>query len=162
MFFQKKYTIIISILAILLLLSYYYFYSVQLWGGIKGNLLKIYYLSITLSFIGFLFLFYYLFTSNKLTYENSLNIFYSLLGIVIFSMFWMPLSLYYLKNKSTLLMFLIISLLLLVSLSAFYLLINIYKINDNSLSKKLAVGGVIIFFIHVFILDNISWSILFF
>lgn len=167
MYFDKKYIITLFILGVILLYSYYYFISssnkkTELWAGINGNLLKFYYFSILLCAFGFLFLFNYLMYSNNFNQYNSNQIFYSILSIVLISMLWMPLSLYYLKNKSNILMYIIVFILLLVSLSTLYLLYVLNNINDNSIHKKLAIIGMIYFFIHTFFLDEIIWSIKFF
>ena len=167
--FNRSYILIISILGILLLYSYYYFAinsknPLKLWGNISGNLLKVYYLSMFLSAIGFLLLFYYLIVSNVFTKEDNLKIFISLLGIVIISMFWMPLSLNYLKNNSILLKYLIIIVLLMVAGSTAYLLYILNNITDktHSTSNLLAFYGIIYFFIHAFFFDTITWSYNFF
>jgi hypothetical protein len=81
-------------------------------------------------------------------------------------MFWMPLSLYYVKNKSELIKYLIILVLFLVALSTLYLLyvLKNKNINDkyNGLSKNLALIGMTYFFIHAFFFDTITWSYNFF
>ena len=162
------YIIILSILGIILLYSYYYFFSnnknsPKLWGKVSGNLLYTYYLSMLLSTIGFLLLFYYIIKSNIFTQNNINQIFGSLIAIIVISMFWMPLSLYYLNNKNDLIKYLIILILLLVSLSTLYLLYVVYNINDNDkFSKNLALIGMTYFFIHAFFFDTITWSYNFF
>jgi hypothetical protein len=167
MYFDKKYIITLFILGVILIYSYYYFLSysnkkMELWAGIEGNLLKVYYVSMFLCVIGFIFLFNFLMYSNNLNQYISNQIFYSILSVVLLSMLWMPLSLYYLNNKSNILMYIIIFILLLVSLSTLYLLYVLNNINDNSIYKKLAIIGMIFFFIHTFFLDGITWSIKFF
>ena len=170
--FNKEYIIIIIILGIILIYSYYYFAKEnlkivnQLWGNILKNksLLKIYYLSMFLSLIGFLFLFYYLMINNTFTQNNIYHIFILLLFIVIFSIFWMPLSLNYLKNKSNLIKYLILFVLFVVALSSFILSITLFKIVDNKniLIHNLAMIGMSYFFIHTFFFDFILWSYHFF
>jgi hypothetical protein len=170
--FNKEYIIIISILGSILIYSYYY-YAIknskivnQLWGNItkNKNLLKTYYLSMFLSFIGFLFLFYYLLTNNNFTQTNINTIFISLLFIVIISMFWMPLSLYYLKNNNELIKYLILFVLFIVAFSSFILLRTLFNINDNKnkIVYILAITGMTYFFIHTFFFDFILWSYNFF
>lgn len=167
--FNKVYIFILAILGIILLYSYYYFFkndnnSKKLWGKINGSLLNIYYVSMLLSTLGFLLLFYYIMTSNIFTKNNINLIFGLLIAIIVISMFWMPLSLYYVKNKSELIKYLIILVLFLVALSILYLLYVLKNINDkyNELSKNLALIGMTYFFIHAFFFDTITWSYNFF
>jgi hypothetical protein len=169
MLFNRNYIIIIALIGILLLYSYYYYATndkrvLELWGRIKGNYLKIYYISMFVSAFGFLLFFYYLFISNSFTINEQYNIFCALLGIVVISILWMPLSLLYLRNKNNVLMISIILVLLLVALFTLYLLFLLYNINEKNykLNKKLALYGMIYFFIHAFFFDFISWSINFF
>ena len=101
--FDTKYIIIIAIFGIILLYSYYYFFKsfkepTKLWGRIQGNFLYIYYISMLLSTIGFLFLFYYLIISNSFTIDEINKLYYSLIFILVISMFWMPVSIDYIKN----------------------------------------------------------------
>ena len=170
--FNKEYIIIIIILGIILIYSYYYFAKEnlkivnQLWGDIikSKNILNMYYLSMFLSLFGFLFLFYYLMINNTFTQNNIYHIFILLLFIVIFSIFWMPLSLNYLKNKSNLIKYLILFVLFVVALSSFILSITLFKIVDNKniLIHNLAMIGMSYFFIHTFFFDFILWSYHFF
>jgi len=167
--FNKIYIFILAILGIILLYSYYYFFkndnnSKKLWGKINGNLLKIYYVSMLLSTLGFLLLFYYIVTSNIFT-QNNINLIFGLLvAIIVISMFWMPLSLNYLKNKNESIKYLIILVLFLVALSTLYLLYILQNINDksNKFSKNLALIGMSYFFIHALFFDTITWSYNFF
>jgi hypothetical protein len=160
--------IIISILGIILLYSYYYFLKFDpkllLWGRINGKFLNVYYISMILSLIGFILLFYYLIINNNFTQIEVKKLLISLISIIVISIFWMPLSLYYLKNKSTIIKYLDIFVLFLVALSTFYLLTILYKTNDtkNIIANRLALAGMIYFFIHVFFFDFISWSYNFF
>jgi hypothetical protein len=165
--FNRNYIIILSILGLILLYSYYYFFrnnknSPKLWGKIRGNLLNVYYISMLLSTIGFLLLFYFLVTSSNFTLDTANNIFYALLSIIIISMFWMPVSLQYLNNNKLYIKILILIILLIVAFSTLYLLNNVHKIKDESISKKLAIIGMIYFFIHAFFFDSIIWSYNFF
>jgi hypothetical protein len=168
--FGTKNIIIISILGIILLYSYYYFLMKNpnsqslLWGKIKGNFLNVYYVSMLLSLIGFILLFHYLIINNSFTQNEVNKLLISLICIIVISMFWMPLSLYYLKNKNAITKYLDLLVLFLVALSTFYLLTVISNINDNKniVSKKLAFFGMLYFFIHVFFFDFISWSYNFF
>lgn len=161
MHFNQLYIIIISILGFLLLLSYGYYIqndkkTPQLWGKIKGNLLNIYYASMILSAIGFLLLFWFLIKSDAFNETNSKNLFIALLGIILFSMLWMPFSLEYIKTKSNVYKYLVLSVLFMVAFSSFMTLVILYNIKDNS--KLLALLGMLYFFIHVFFFDFIIWS----
>jgi hypothetical protein len=167
--FDRTYIFIISILGIILLYSYYYYGTttknpLRLWGRIDGNFRNVYYLSMILSTIGFLLLFYYLINTNVLTTDNINNIFYGLLGIVVISIFWMPLSIEYLNKKSLLYKFLIIFVLLLVAISTLYVIYILNSIKDtvNPISHTLALYGMIYFFIHAFFFDSLLWSFNFF
>jgi hypothetical protein len=165
--FNKNYIFILFILGVILLYSYYYFLknnkdSMKLWGKINGNLLKIYYISMLLSAFGFLCLFYYLITTNVFTKENIIKLFISLIGIIVISILWMPLSLNYLRNKNNITKFLIIFVLLAVSICALYLLNILYNINDSSITKNIALVGMTYFFIHAFLFDFIIWNLNFF
>ena len=115
-----------------------------------------------LSTIGFLLLFYYLITSNSFTLNEINSIFYALIGIVFISIFWMPLSLEYMKNRQSIYKYLIIFVLLAVSYSTLYLLNVLNGVKDDSITKKLALGGMTYFFIHAFFFDSITWSLHFF
>jgi hypothetical protein len=163
--FNITYIYILAILGIILLYSYYYLFvnyknSYELWGKIKGNLLNVYYVSMLLSTIGFLFLFYYLNITNIFNTTQINKIFISLVCIVVISMLWMPLSLQYLTKKNDFLMYQILLVLFLVSLSALYVVILLYNIKEteHKTSKLFALIGMIYFFIHAFFFDFITWS----
>jgi hypothetical protein len=162
--FDKKYIIILSLSGIILLYSYYYFlkdYNIsKLWGKIKGNLLKIYYLSMILSVFGFIALFYYLLISNNFTKNDIFKIFIFLLLIILTSILWTPLSIKYLETNKNIFKYLTFFVLFLVALFTFLLLIALYNVNDNkySLYKIIGLIGMTYFFIHVFFFDFIIWS----
>ena len=163
--FPFHYFFIIGILGIILLYSYYYYAInnsnvLKLWGKIKNNLLNIYYLSMIISAVSFLFLLTYLGISNNLTKDEINKLFIGIIFIIIFSIFWMPLSLQYLKNRDFYTKFLIYLVLFIVSLSSFYVLITLNNIidNKNKIFKNVAFYGMIYFFIHVFFFDFILWT----
>lgn len=166
--FNTEYIIIISILGIILLYSYYYFAQkdnvLKLWGRLKGNFLYVYYASMLLSLIGFLFLFYYLFLTHTLTKDQINKMFISLIVIITVSTMWMPLSLYYLKHKEDIYKYLIIFILLIVAFSILYFITVLNNVTENKyiLEKKLALAGMIYFFIHCFFFDSLMWSYNFF
>lgn len=163
--FPFYYFLIIGILGMILLYSYYYYAInnsnvLKLWGKIKGNLLNIYYLSMIISAISFLFFLIYLVISNSLRNDEVNKLFIGIILIIIFSMFWMPLSLKYLKKNNLYNKFLIYLVLFIVSISSFYLLIIINNITDNknTILKNISLYGMIYFFIHVFFFDFILWT----
>lgn len=163
--FPFYYFFIIAILGIILLYSYYYYATnnsnvLKLWGKIKDNLLNIYYLSMIISALSFLFFLIYLGISNNLTKDQVNKLFIGIISIIIFSIFWMPLSLQYLKNHSCYTKFLIYLVLFIVSFSSFYILIILNNIIDNKniILKNVAFYGMIYFFIHVFFFDFILWT----
>jgi hypothetical protein len=167
--FDKSYIFILSIVGIILLYSYYYFLkdnnnANKLWGSIKAPLLYIYYLSMLLSTIGFILLFFYLIYSDNFTRNNITQLFILILLIVSISILWTPLSITYLKEKNNLYKYLTLLVLFLVSLFSFLLLITLYNINDTKyiVSKNLALAGMLYFFIHAFFFDFITWSYHFF
>lgn len=167
--FDNKYIITVAIIGIILLYSYYYYGKKidninKLWGRIKGNFINVYYASMLLSAIGFLFLFYYLIVSNSFTQKQINQIFIALILIVGISIIWMPLSIYYLKNKKNMIKILIIAVLLVVALASLYLIYILNQVQENKLilNKKLALLGMIYFFIHAFFFDSLIWSYNFF
>jgi hypothetical protein len=169
MLFNRSYIVILSLFGIILLYSYYYFLkdnnnTLKLWGPIKGTLLKIYYVSMLLSLIGFILLLSYLLYSDKFLKNDILNIFIYISMIILISIFWTPLSLAYLKNKKKRYKKIILFVLFLVALSTFSLLISLYNVNDTKykFNKNLALIGMSYFFIHVFLFDFIIWSYNFF
>ena len=167
--FNKNYIFIVFILGILLLYSYYYYIQknpkfMELWGKIKPPFIYVYYISMLLSAIGFLLFFYYLFLSNSFNSEQINKLFIALILILVISMFWMPLSFNYLKNKNNLNKILVLITLFLVALSILYLLYVLYNVNETKykFNKELGFYGMLYFFIHCFFLDFITWSYNFF
>lgn len=170
--FNKNYLVIISILGILLLYSYYFLIKQQksnadrLWGRIKGtgDLQKYYEISMVLAAVGFLVMMFYLLVGDSFTESDIKHIFISSLIITIVSMFWMPLSLYYINNHNIWLKYIIIIILLIVAFSSYYLLVRLYWINEKkySIVRTLSIIGMILFFLHTFILDSIIWPKYFF
>jgi amino acid permease len=167
--FNKSYIMIVAFFGILLLYSYYYFLkdndnASKLWGRIKGNLLKIYYLSMLLATIGFILFFYYLLKGKDFLKEDICKIFMYTLGIVIISIFWTPFALEYYKTKKDIYKYLTILVLFLVALFSLLLVVTLYNVNekDNLLNKKMALAGMIYFLIHTGLFDLILWSFHFF
>lgn len=135
----------------------------KLWGKINGILKNIYILSIFISSIPFILTVYYINTQN-INQNIKQNIFNGLLGIVLFSIFWMPLCILFLikNNGKCIIRQIIILTLFLVSFCSFYVLYQLNNINDNTLLYNLTFYGMCYFFFHVFILDFITWSYHFF
>ena len=153
----------------ILLYSYYRLtvntpYVNKLWGKIDGNFKNVYIYSIFLSALPFLITVYYLNFDKNIKDEIKNNIYNGLLGIVLFSIFWMPLTILYLLKKEDKCMIrqLVIFTLFLVAASTFYVLYQLNKINDDSLIYKSSFYGMCYFFFHVFVLDFLTWSYHFF
>ena len=161
--------LVLFLSCIFLLYSYYRLakktpYIDKLWGQISGNFKYLYIYSIFISSLPFLITVYYLNYSNNLDENIKHNIYIGLLGIVLFSIFWMPLSILYLIKKEDKCMIrkLVIFTLFLVSACTFYVLYQLNNIKDESLTYKFSFYGMCYFFFHVFILDFITWSYNFF
>jgi hypothetical protein len=170
--FPKTYFYIISILGILLLYSYYFLIKLKksnannLWNRIKqnGDLMGYYYISMILATIGFIIMMIYLLVSDSFSEEDIRHIFLSLLAIVVVSMLWMPLSLYYINHQASWLKYIIVIVLLIISYSAYCLLSRLYGINEKKYKtiRILSIIGMTVFFLHTFILDSITWPTYFF
>ena len=161
-------------LGILLLYSYYYLATKNkkivndLWGNIRNikHLIPVYIGSMFLAAVGFLCALYYLYKTTSLTPYEKKIIPIALMVIVIVSIFWMPLSLNYLKNKTkpSYLKYVIIVVLSIVAFASLYstVLINNIREKNYKLEQKIATIGMSYFFIHTFFFDNLSWSYNFF
>ena len=140
----------------------------QLWGSIDGTLRKVYIASMFLCALGFIALFTYLNTENKVNLLNKHCLYISLMGIVLFSVFWMPLSMFYLMKKQSkenglcIIKLLVLFTLFLVALSAYFVLYEMNKIQDNSMLYQVSYYGMCYFFFHIFVLDFTTWSYYFF
>jgi len=168
-----SFLIIIS-LGILLLYSYYYLATKNksivdaLWGNIRyiKHLIPVYIGSMFLSAVGFLAALYYLYKTTSLTPYEKQMIPIALMVIVFVSLFWMPLSLNYLKDKTkpAYLKYAIIVVLSIVAFASLYstVLINTIREKNYKLEQKIATIGMSYFFIHTFFFDNLSWNYNFF
>lgn len=161
-------------LGIVLLYSYYYLATKNksivnaLWGNIRNikHLIPVYIGSMFLSAVGFLAALYYLYKTTSLTPYEKQRIPIALMVIVFASLFWMPLSLNYLKNKTkpAYLKYAIIAVLSIVAFASLYstVLINTIREKNYKLEQKIATIGMSYFFIHTFFFDNLSWNYNFF
>jgi len=166
--------LIIILLGILLLYSYYYLATQNkssvnaLWGNIRSikHLIPVYIVSMFLSAIGFLAALYYLYKTTSLTSYEKQRIPFAFMVIVFASLFWMPLSLTYLKDKTkpAYLKYTIIAVLSIVAFASLYstVLINTIREKNYKLEQKIATVGMSYFFIHTFFFDNVSWNYNFF
>ena len=166
--FPIQNTLFIAILGFILLYSYYYFSQKypsiieSLWGTIKGKTRQFYFYSIGFCFLCYISIFFYLFSKNNLTSSHITQITLAISTMIIASMLWMPLSIQYHFNKSFILKSLIIITLLLVSLSAFYLILLLSELKETSSKMKylhnISLFGGAYFFFQVFVLDFIYWN----
>lgn len=158
----------VGLLGIILLYSYYYFANQDksnvsnLWGSIKNPFKTFYYGSMLLSAVCFLCMLYYVSTTESITHHQSKELLISLIIIIGASLFWMPLSLMYIKKHSSILKVMVISVLLLITLFSLNTIKILYSIRENTLSKHIALISMMYFFFHVFILDTLTWSYHFF
>jgi hypothetical protein len=151
----------------LLLYSYYYYAKEnksivnKLWGSIRPPLKYVYYGSMPLTAICFLITLGYLWqlkSQPTLRYK----VLFGLFMLTFVSLFWMPLALAYLKNKSALYKYGVIATLITVASFSFYALYYLTKIKDNNYYKDIAVYSMAYFFIHTFFFDTLLWSYNFF
>lgn len=157
----------IALTGALLLYSYYYYAKEnkssvnKLWGNIHPPFKYVYYVSIFLATMGFLITIGYLWqlkSQPNLQYKVLLGLFM----LTVASLFWIPLALAYLKNKSALYKYGVIGTLLTVALYSFYALLNLREIKDTNSYKQIAVYSMTYFFIHTFFFDTLIWSYNFF
>lgn len=167
--FPIKNTLFIALLGTILLYSYYYFSNKypsaieKLWGNIKGKTRQFYYYSIALCFICYIFIFLYFFSKKDLDENTIYKITLAISGMILASMIWMPLSIQYLNEKTSLIFTMITLTLLLVSIFAFYLIIIIQHQKENTnymkILKAIALLSASYFFFQVFVLDLIFWNL---
>ena len=159
----------LGLLGLLLLYSYYYFAKqnesniTNLWARIKSPLKTYYIGSMFLSAFGFLIVLHYLMKTRALKPDQATGIMRALYAIVFLSLFWMPLSLSYLKQgRPDWLKYSIIGLLIAIAFASLYAATIINNITETNLNKKLALCSMLYFFCHVFFLDTLTWSSNFF
>jgi len=164
MIFPKEKIFIILILSIILIVSYPLLLkgnSEYLWGPIKGNLRKIYYVSIFLVLVGFVPFSYYLLKTNDLNEKEIKEIFYLLILLISASWLWIIFSVIFAKKElnENFTRFIIVILLLIVSLSIYFLMKVVHKNNDLKKHFIIFIGLGYAFF-HTFFLDFILWAYL--
>lgn len=170
--FPTNYIIIIAILSIILIASYPILLAGNaeyLWGPIKGNLRKLYYVSIFLVLVCFIPFSYLLLTCNRWNQTEINHIFYSLLTLIIASWLWIIFAIFYATKRfdKNMLRMIIVLILLIVSLSILYLLYIVHKhynvnlmLNKNCLIKYATYIGLGYAFFHTFFMDFILWAYL--
>lgn len=166
--YPLSHTLFIALIGFLLLYSYYFlsqkFPNIieALWGTIKGNIRRFYFVSISLCFVAFGFIFFYIFQKQDFTSIQIYQITTALSIIIFSSLLWMPTSILYYYQKSLFLKLCIILILLLVSMGAFYLIMTIQSWKETN--KKMislqnnAFYASCYFFFQVFILDFLFWN----
>ena len=164
MIFPKEKIFIILILSIILIVSYPLLLQGKaeyLWGPIKGNLRKIYYVSIFLVLVGFIPFSYYLLQTNDLNEKEIKEIFYLLILLISASWLWIIFSIIFAKKElnENLTRFIIVILLLIVSLSIYFLMKVVQQNNDLKKHFIIFIGLGYAFF-HTFFLDFILWAYL--
>jgi FlaA1/EpsC-like NDP-sugar epimerase len=134
-----------------------------LWGGTPAFIRPIYTVSMVLAALGyFAFIYFILFKLNP-NFTSFKFLYFIFLGILLPSVFWMPLTNLFLSNPGNLLWFLIRFVLILVGISSLALvwfLVSLYT-KETGLTYKLAIIGSIYFAFHTALLDMILWPIFF-
>jgi hypothetical protein len=155
----------LGLLGLLLLYSYYDFVKqnksnlTNLWDRIKSPLKTYYIDSLFLSAFGFLSLLGYLAKTRSLKHNQATtNVIWVLYIIVLLSLFWIPLSLSYLKQgRPDWLKYNIIGILIALALASIYAVSVIKNTTGPTLNKQLAFYGMVYFFCHTFFLDTLLW-----
>jgi hypothetical protein len=166
--FPTIYIFIILLLSIILIASYPYFLAGNaeyLWGPIKGNLRKLYYVSIFLVLLGFIPFAYFLLTCQHWSQKEVTHIFYAFLTLIIASWLWIIFAVMYAKKSANLnlLRFIIVVTLLIVSLSILYMMYilrNHKPLEKETLLKIMIYIGLGYGFFHTFFMDFILWAYL--
>ena len=137
-----------------LLYSYYYYLKGKssseinkLWGGITGNVRSVYKLSMLLCIVCMFSIIYKLFKSDKKDFKDE---FYGLSMLIVTSIFYLPLTIKYIKNPSTITFINLLGTLFYVALGA----IILYRLNPGYDT------GYLMF--HLVVLDLFYWSYRFF
>ena len=137
-----------------LLYSYHFFLKdksknaiEKYWGGITGNTRKVYIISMFLCVISMFSLIRKIYVSKKVNYENEL---YGVILLIISSMFYLPLTIQYLKKPSMIKLINILSILFCVALGS----VVLYRLYPGVDTGYLA--------FHLIVLDLFYWSYNFF
>ena len=117
------------------------------WGGITGNTRRIYIFSMFLCVLSMFSILRKILSSNKKNYEND---FYGMLLLIVTSMFYLPLTIQYIKKPSMMTFINIVSTLFYVALGA----VILYRLYPGIDSAYLA--------FHLIVLDLFYWSYIFF
>jgi FlaA1/EpsC-like NDP-sugar epimerase len=136
-----------------------------LWGPIRGNFRKVYYVSIALVLVGFLPFAYFLLTCSQWTSFEVNRIFITFITLIVASWLWILLAVWFAKKSynRNLLRFLIVLILLIVSLSIAYFIYLLSKHKPLHLQgnmKTLIYIGLYYAFFHTFFMDFILWAYL--
>ena len=125
--------------------------SDQLWANIRGNYRNLYYISMLLSTLSYLYLLYYFVFITK---ENNNIVYIGTLIFFIGANLWAPTLFHHLINNQEK-VFIYISLCL---TTIGIILLFIHLMNKGNLISKICIS---IFLFHILILDNLIWSIKF-
>lgn len=160
----------------ILLYSYYHYIKYsdvsvkKLWGG-AFKVKNIYGLSMLIVALGYLStVFFILFkTKNNLNNKTLISEILIVQALIItISMLWLPLTLKYIKSNDNVAIKLSVILTLLIvglaSLKQVFLVTKLNALNTRcaEITKKIAIIGSSLFFIHTFFLDFIGWNVGFF
>ena len=174
---EKSLLILVNIVfGVILLFSYYYYIK---YGGVSAKILwgrsfsvkNLYVTSMVLAAIGYLLLLgFSIFKTMNSTKNRALlsNLIIIQCLILVMSMLWLPLTLFYIKegrNTNTMLAILIV--LFIVGIAGFKQIRIIQNLTPESTSyakmtQTASVVGAGVFFIHTFLFDFIGWSYGFF
>ena len=133
-----------------------------LWGGTPVSIRTIYTISMVIAALGYLaFIYYLLFKLNDLSIFNYL--YFIFLGILLPSIFWMPLTSLFIVNSSPLIWFAVRLVLIIVGISSCILVWTLFNLHvkESGIFYWLAVIGSMYFAFHTAILDMILWPIFF-
>ncbi len=168
--FPQTFIWVIVLLSIILIVSYPLLLSGNaeyLWGPIRGNLRKLYYVSIFLVLLGFIPFAYFLLQCRQWSQREVNHIFYALLTLIIASWLWIIFAVAFAKKSMnlTFLRMIIVTLLLIVSLSILYLLYIVkqhqplHRQMHDSIRIAVYIGLAYAFF-HTFFMDFLLWAYL--
>ncbi len=134
-----------------------------LWGGTPASVKPIYTFSMVLAALGYFAFIYFILFRLSPDFSNFNILYLIFLGILIFSVFWMPLTNMFLAAPGTSLWIMIRIVLAVVGISSCALawfLISLHA-RESGLAYWLAVAGSVYFAFHTAVLDMILWPIFF-